>query len=100
MTMSDVACGIGTFLTTYAVCSTISSDAIWNIVASLISAIIYAIITIGVKILTSVLEKKGIISSGHKKIIDDTADDLADDGKINGSNKPSKVDEKESDNVK
>ena len=98
MTMSDVVCGIGTFLTTYAVCSSINSDAIWNIIASLISALIYAIISIGVKILTSVLEKKGIISSGHKKIIDDTADDLADDGKINGSNKP-KVDDKDPDNI-
>lgn len=99
MTMSDVACGIGTFLTTYAVCSTISSDAIWNIIASLISAIIYATISVAVKIITTILEKKGIISPSYKKIIDDTADDLADDGKVNGSNKP-KVDGKDSDNVK
>ena len=99
MSMSDMVCGIGTFLTTYAVCSSISSDAIWNIIASLISAIIYAAISVAVKIITTVLEKKGIISPSYKKIIDNTADDLADDGKVNGSNKP-KVDPKESDDVK
>lgn len=46
----------------------------------------FAGISIITKVITSILEKKGLISSEHKKAIDDTADDLADDGKINNSN--------------
>lgn len=102
MSMSDLLCGFGAAATTLGVTAYTTGDIVTSIVLSVVSALIFAIINIITKVVTSILEKKGIISAEHKKVIDDTADDLADDGKINGSNrlKESKVDQKESDDVK
>lgn len=85
--MVELLCGAGTFCTTFVVASIANENFLTNLLIAVISAVIYAVLNIGVKIITSILEKKGIISSEHKKMIDETADDLADDGKINNSNK-------------
>ena len=85
--MVEVLCGVGTFLTAFAVSEAVGEDFWVRLLVAIVSAIVYAVLNIGVKILTSVLEKKGLISSEHKKVIDETADDLADDGQINHSNK-------------
>ena len=53
---------------------------------SIISTLFFSICNIGVKIITSVLENKGIINHEHKEQIDDMVDDLTDDGKLNDSN--------------
>ena len=50
------------------------------------SALIYAGINLLVKFLTAKLTKSGKISKEDADKINSTADDLADDGKINGSN--------------
>ena len=85
----DVVCGLGTFITTLGVVSnTPDGTAPWvQLVIGVVSALIFSVVSLGTKILTSYLEKKGLISHEHKKQIDETVDDLADDGKINGSNK-------------
>ena len=89
--MSKIFGGIGSFVTAFAVVTELQSDNIWiNLGISLLSAVLWAIISIGTKIITHCLEKKNIITSEQKKNIDDTADDLADDGKINKSNKGDK----------
>lgn len=89
--MSKIFGGVGSFVTSFAVLAELQSDNIWiNLGISLLSAVLWAIISIGTKIITHYLEKKSIITSEQKKNIDDTADDLADDGKINKSNKGDK----------
>lgn len=89
--MSKIFGGIGSFVTSFAILTGLQSDNIWiNLGVSLLSAVLWAIISIGTKIITHYLEKKNIITSEQKKNIDDTADDLADDGKINKSNKGDK----------
>lgn len=85
--MMELLCGAGTFLTSFIVASVANENFWTNLLIAIISAVVYAVLNIGVKIITSILEKKGLISSEHKKMIDETADDLADDGKINNSNK-------------
>lgn len=85
--MSDTLCAIGTVATTFGVSAEMSGDIRMSIVVSVISALIYAAINIATKLLTSYLFKKGKITRDQKETIDDTADDLADDGKINNSNK-------------
>lgn len=84
--MTDVVCGIGTAVTTFGVTSSATGDITVSLIASVISAVIFALINIGTKVITSILEKKGLISHSDKKKVDETADDLADDGKLNNSN--------------
>ena len=98
--MSDLICGAGAFVATFSVTNSATENWGMSLLVSILSAIIFAFLNIGTKILTSYLEKKGVISSKHKKMIDDTADDLADDGKINGSNKETKLDDEEGDDIK
>lgn len=88
--MNDIICGVGTFATTLVVAQEHTSDPWISILVAVISAVIYAVINLGTRIITSVLEKKGLISSEDKKKIDDVAEDISDDGKINNSNKEDK----------
>lgn len=85
MHMNDIFCGIANAITVITVGATISDPAL-SLIFAIISSIVYAVINIGVHIITSVLEKKGLISGKHKEEIDDVADDISDDGKRNGSN--------------
>lgn len=85
---TDIVCGLSTFVTTLTITEAANSnDVSVNLVVALVSALIYAFINIGTKLLTSFLEKKGVISHENKEAIDDIADDVADDGKINHSNR-------------
>lgn len=85
---TDIVCGFSTFITTLTLTEAVNSnDVLVNLVVALVSALIYAVINIGTKLLTSFLEKKGVISHENKEAIDDIADDVADDGKINHSNR-------------
>ncbi len=86
--ITDIACGIGTFLTTFTLAETVTGGEVWlNVLVAMVSALVFALINIGTKLLTSFLEKKGVISHENKEAIDDVADDVADDGKINHSNR-------------
>lgn len=58
-----------------------------NIIVATVSALLWGVITIGGKVLTSYLHKKGIIDTADKENLDNALTDLGDDGKINGSNK-------------
>lgn len=85
--MSDIVCAMGTIATTFAVTSEATAGNVGlSILASIVSAIVFAALNIVTKIITSMLEKKGLISSKDKRMIDNVADDLVDDGKVNGSN--------------
>ena len=85
--VSDVICGIGAFFTTWSVVGTMPESDIWSqLIVAVLSALAFAIVNIIGKIITSWLEKKGVISHKDKESIDHTLDDLADDGKINNSN--------------
>lgn len=97
--MSDLVCGAGAVCTTFTVAEMSGGDWRISLITSVISALIFALINILTKVVTSMLEKKGVISHENKEAIDDTVDDLADDGKINGSNKP-KVDPHDDGEVK
>ena len=89
-TMTDILCGASAAIATFAITAENGTNLWESILAALISAIIFGAINIGTKVITSVLEKKGLISSENKKDIDSIADDLADDGQINKSNKDKK----------
>lgn len=89
--MRDLLLGCGSFLTTLtAVEATGTANSWQGLLIALASALIFAGVNIGSKIITSMLEKKGIISHEDKEKIDDkvedVVEDLADDGKINNSN--------------
>ena len=85
--MTDIVGGISTFATTYIVTAETIGEPAWvQLLIALGSALIYAGINLGVKLLTARLKKEGKISDEDAKTINGTADDLADDGKINGSN--------------
>lgn len=86
--MSDLYCAAGTFFTTFTL-TTGMENPLNQIFVSIISALFFAVINVGVKVLTSYLENKGVINDHQKHEIDKVADDFADDGKINGSNKDS-----------
>ena len=85
--MSKMVCGTASVLTTFAVVNSMDYSLLTNILVSIISAIVFAGINIITKIITTRLEKRGLISKVRKKDIDDIVDDLADDGKKNNSNK-------------
>lgn len=82
--MSDLYCGVGTFFTTLTLTG-YTDDPMVQIVVSIVSALFFALVNLGVKILTSYLENKGIINDHQKHELDKIADDLVDDGKINNS---------------
>lgn len=82
--MSDLYCGVGAFFTTFTLTG-YTDDPMIQIVVSIVSALVFALINLGVKILTSILENKGIINDHQKHELDKVVDDLVDDGKINGS---------------
>ena len=85
--MTDIVGGVSTFATTYIIASEAIGEPAWvQLLIALGSALIYAAINLGVKILTARLKKDGKISDEDAKAINRTADDFADDGKINGSN--------------
>lgn len=85
--MTDIVGGVSTFATTYIVASEAIGEPAWvQLLIALGSALIYAAINLGVKILTARLKKDGKISADDAKAINGTVDDLTDDGKINGSN--------------
>ena len=85
--MTDIIGGVSTFTTTYLVAAQTTGEPAWiQLLIALGSALIYAGINLGVKLLTARLKKQGKISEEDAKAINGTADDLADDGKINGSN--------------
>ena len=86
-TVSDVACGVGAVVTAFATSEGFQLQTWESILVAVISALVYAVLNIGTKILTSFLKKKGLIDSETKKKVDDKMEDLADDGKINDSNK-------------
>ena len=89
-TMNDIICGASAAIATFAVTAENGTNLWTSILAALVSALIFGAINIGTKVITSVLEKKGLISSENKKDIDSIADDLSDDGQINKSNKDKK----------
>ena len=89
-TMNDILCGASAAVLTFAVTAENGTNLWTSILAALVSALIFGAINIGTKVITSVLEKKGLISSENKKDIDSIADDLSDDGQINKSNKDKK----------
>ena len=76
--LSDIICGAGTFFTTYSITSTTGTDPLTSIIVAIVSALIFAIVNVGTKILTSVLEKKGLITHEHKEQIDDAIEDILD----------------------
>lgn len=82
--MSDLYCGVGTFFTTFTLTS-YTDDPMVQVMVSIVSALFFALVNLGVKILTSYLENKGIINDHQKHELDKIADDLVDDGKINNS---------------
>lgn len=82
--MSDLYCGVGAFFTTFTLTG-YTDDPMLQIVVSIVSALFFALVNLGVKILTSYLENKGIINDHQKHELDKIADDLVDDGKINNS---------------
>lgn len=105
--MSTILLGLASMLTAFSASILVSSEngeltLGESLLISLISGIVYAILNIGGKILTSYLTKKGIIDSDTKNSINDSLDDLADDGKINNSNRKNdeKKDEDKEDNEK
>lgn len=79
--MTDLYCGVGAFFTSFILAGQVDS-----VVGQIIVSIFTALLFLGVRILTSYLENKGIINSHQKHEIDKIADDLIDDGKINQSN--------------
>lgn len=86
--INDIVGACGSFFTTLTIASELNSSNIWiNLGISVASAVAWSLLSIGTKIITHYLEKKGIITSKQKNKIDDAADDLADDGRINDSNK-------------
>lgn len=89
-TATTIILGFGSFLTTYAITEITSLGEWKSLIISLISALIYAAINIGGKILLSVLKKKGKISEEDYEEISGNLDDLGDDGKLNGSVKKTK----------
>lgn len=78
-----------TMATTYAVTGNPETGGdIWmDLLYSIISALAYSLVTIGIRALTSYLQNKRLLSSKDKDEIDDKASDLIDDGKLNDSNK-------------
>lgn len=82
--MSDLYCGVGAFFTTFTLAG-YTDDPVIQIIVSIASALIFALVNLGVKILTSYLENKGIINDHQKHELDKVVDDLVDDGKINNS---------------
>ena len=89
---SDVACGVGAVATAFATSEGLHLQTWESILVAVVSALVYTLLNIGSKVLTSWLKKKGLIDAETKKKVDDTMEDLADDGKINGSNKENKED--------
>ena len=86
--INDIVGACGSFFTTFTIASELNTNNIWvNLGVSIASALVWSILSIGTKIITHYLEKKGTITSKQKNKIDDAADDLADDGRINDSNK-------------
>ena len=86
--MSDIFGGVASMATTYVfAASTAGQYPPWiDLIVAAASALIYAGINLLVKFLTAKLTKSGKISKEDADKINSTADDLADDGKINGSN--------------
>lgn len=78
--MSDLYCGAGAFLTSFVLAGQVD-----NVIGQIIVSVFTALLFVGVRILTSYLENKGIINDHQKHEIDKIADDLIDDGKINNS---------------
>ena len=87
MHIQDLFWGIINAFTIFTTSVGAEHDPIWSIILTLIGSVVYAAINIVTRIITSALEKKGIISHEDRKEIDDVAEDLSDDGKINNSNK-------------
>lgn len=79
--MNDLYCGVGAFFTSFILAGQVDS-----VVGQIVVSIFTALLFVGVRILTSYLENKGIINDHQKHEIDKIADDLIDDGKINQSN--------------
>jgi hypothetical protein len=82
---NDIVCGMGTAVTAFAASEGLNLSTWESILVAIVSALIYAVLNVGSKILTSWLQKKGLITSNQKKKIDYDMDDLADDGKLNKS---------------
>lgn len=87
MHIQDLFWGIINAFTIFTTSVGAEHDPIWSIILTLIGSVVYATINIITRIITSALEKKGIISHNDKQDIDNVAEDLSDDGKINNSNK-------------
>lgn len=79
--MTDLYCGAGAAFTSFVLAGQVES-----IAGQIIVSVFTALLFVGVRILTSYLENKGIINDHQKHEIDKVADDLLDDGKINNSN--------------
>lgn len=83
--VNDILCGCANFFTVFTL--TAQSESTWEaLLVSVVSTLLYSLVNIAVKIGTTVLQNKKLINAEQKKKIDDIADDLADDGKLNGSN--------------
>lgn len=80
---------LATMATTYAVTGNPETGGdIWmDLLYSIISALAYSLVTIGIRALTSYLQKKRLLSDDDKKEIDNKSSDLIDDGKLSESSK-------------
>lgn len=74
--LSDILCGVGTFFTTLSISTATNNDPVVSIIVAVVSALIFAAFNVGTKILTSILEKKGVITHEQKEDIDDAAEDI------------------------
>ena len=93
--MNDLICGAGTVVTAVAATEGLQLNWWESILVAVVSALVYSILNVGSKILTSWLEKKGYINHNQKKEIDHKMDDLADDGQLNNSVPEEKEDDKD-----
>ena len=87
MNMNAIFCGLMNAITVFSVSANAEHDPVWSLILTIVSSIVYVLLNLVVRVITSALEKKGVITHEHKKEIDDIADDLGDDGKRNHSNK-------------
>ena len=87
MSMYDILCGLMNAITVFSVSASAEHNPVWSLILTIVSSVVYVLLNLVVRVITSALEKKGVITPEHKREIDDIADDLGDDGKRNHSNK-------------
>lgn len=92
--MRDFILGCSSFITTLTTVEITGANSWQGLLIALCSALIFAAVNIVSKIVTSQLEKKGIITHEDKEKIDETikdgVEDIMDDGKLNDSNEDKK----------